>query len=391
MTGKRCVLIVDDQAHVLQMLGLIFQKAGFDVMTAQSGPEALAKVKETKPDLALLDVMMPDMSGIELCRQLRSQSATARLPIIMLSAKGDVPDKVDGFKAGADDYVTKPVARQELLARAQALLQRAQYKPTPTARIVAFVGAKGGVGTTTVAVNVATALQAVGNSMTLVELRSYPGTVLYHLNMTAKQDLGHLLAMEATELNEREINRRLVQHRTGVRVLAAPQDIEAHRLTAEHVSALLDILSFQTDYLFLDIPVMTGEAMRRTLERADQILLVTEPERTSVKAARAILEQLKQWAIFDQARVVMVSRAPSAMLMRRGEVENELGVAQEQGSTTKMGGSVVAMVPPTPEAFHQESRLGTPVVISKPELLAAKALIELAEWLVENVPVAASA
>ena len=93
-------------------------------------------ISEIKPDLIILDVMMPDMSGLEVCEQLRVNPATARLPIIMLSARGQVNDKVSGFKVGADDYVPKPVEPAELLARAQALLQRTVFEPhrPPSAR-----------------------------------------------------------------------------------------------------------------------------------------------------------------------------------------------------------------------------------------------------------------
>jgi len=102
----------------------IWQPVAPEVHLAAGGAVALSKVDEVNPDLMILDVMMPDMSGLEVCQQLRAQPTTARLPIIMLSAKGQAEDKVDGFEAGADDYVAKPVDPPELLARARALLLR---------------------------------------------------------------------------------------------------------------------------------------------------------------------------------------------------------------------------------------------------------------------------
>jgi DNA-binding response OmpR family regulator len=124
MKTKQRVLVIDDDPAALRLTGYIFQRAGYEVHEAANGTEGLAKVEEVKPDLVILDVMMPDVSGLEVCQQLRDRSGTAQLPIIMLSAKGQVNDKISGFQAGADDYVPKPVAPEELLVRARALLQR---------------------------------------------------------------------------------------------------------------------------------------------------------------------------------------------------------------------------------------------------------------------------
>lgn len=124
MITKPRVLIVDDDPAALRMIEYIFDRADYEVYLAATGPEALSKANEAKPDLVILDVMMPKVTGLEVCQRLRAQPALARLPIIMLSAKDQLEDKVNGFEAGADDYVSKPVEPQELLARAKALLHR---------------------------------------------------------------------------------------------------------------------------------------------------------------------------------------------------------------------------------------------------------------------------
>ncbi|MEJ2748239.1 MAG: response regulator [Anaerolineae bacterium] len=374
MSNKPRVLLVDDQPGVLEMLGLFFERAGFDVGKATDGQTALEIVGDTPPDIIILDVMMPGISGIEVCKRLRSQPKTARIPIIMLSAKGEVDDKVLGFEAGADDYVTKPVARQELLARANALLHRAQYAQVPTARIVTFVGAKGGVGTTTVAINVAAALNNEEKTVTLVELQAHPGTMLYHLNMALAQDLGDLLALEANELNWREVNRRVIQHASGLRLLTAPQDAAEYQLSLEHTQSIVDALTIRTDYLLLDIDSIAGKTMREVLDLTDLIVLITEPEIVSVKAARARLETLHDWSLSDRTRIVIVSRSPSATMMKRNEVETELGLPS--GSD-----KVIGIVPPASEAFQQASQVGIPVIINKPHLLSARALAEVANWI----------
>ena len=195
MAAKQRVLVIDDDPAALRLTGYVFQRAGYEVHLATNGADGLSKAEEVKPDLVILDVMMPDMSGLTVCQRLRSRPSTARLPIIMLSAKALVGDKVSGFQVGADDYVSKPVDAKELLARAGALLHRVAQTRPPAGRIVAVVGVKGGVGVTTVAVNMAVTLTAQSRSVVLAELRPYRGTVAYGLNLTPAQDLGGLLAI----------------------------------------------------------------------------------------------------------------------------------------------------------------------------------------------------
>jgi two-component system phosphate regulon response regulator PhoB len=118
------VLIVEDETALVELLRYNLEQTGFAVTVAYDGEEALAAVQEDAPDLILLDWMLPLMSGIEVCRQLRRQTATANLPIIMLTARGEEGDRVRGLDAGADDYVAKPFSPTELIARIRAVLRR---------------------------------------------------------------------------------------------------------------------------------------------------------------------------------------------------------------------------------------------------------------------------
>jgi two-component system phosphate regulon response regulator PhoB len=118
------VLIVEDETALVELLRYNLEQTGFLVSVAYDGEEALASVQEDPPDLILLDWMLPLMSGIEVCRQLRRQTTTANLPIIMLTARGEEGDRVRGLDAGADDYVAKPFSPTELIARIRAVLRR---------------------------------------------------------------------------------------------------------------------------------------------------------------------------------------------------------------------------------------------------------------------------
>jgi two-component system, OmpR family, phosphate regulon response regulator PhoB len=121
---KPLVLIVEDQEALVTMLRYNLENSGFRVNTAGDGEEALVAAAEEVPDLILLDWMLPLMSGIEVCRQLRSKADTRRVPIIMLTARGEEADKLRGLDSGSDDYITKPFSPAELIARINAVLRR---------------------------------------------------------------------------------------------------------------------------------------------------------------------------------------------------------------------------------------------------------------------------
>lgn len=133
---KPLVMIVEDEAALLTMLRYNLEKEGYRVCEATDGEEALTVVDEAKPDLILLDWMLPMMSGIEVCRQLRRKPSMKDVPIIMVTARGEESDKIRGLNTGADDYLTKPFSMPELLARVKALLRRAQ--PVPVKGMMSF-------------------------------------------------------------------------------------------------------------------------------------------------------------------------------------------------------------------------------------------------------------
>ncbi len=122
------ILIVEDEAPQAEMLRYNLEKAGYRVVVASSGEEALSRVELEIPDLVVVDWMLPERSGIDVCRHLRSRAETKRLPIIMLTARGEEGDRILGLDSGADDYVVKPYSPREMVARVKALLRRSQAR-----------------------------------------------------------------------------------------------------------------------------------------------------------------------------------------------------------------------------------------------------------------------
>jgi two-component system phosphate regulon response regulator PhoB len=134
------ILAVDDEADILQLLCYNLKGAGYGVIEARDGPEAIELAKEQMPDLIVLDIMLPNMEGTEVLRRLKRDEATVNIPVIMLTAKGEEVDKIVGFELGADDYITKPFSPRELVLRVKALLKRkgSSSDPAPPSEILSY-------------------------------------------------------------------------------------------------------------------------------------------------------------------------------------------------------------------------------------------------------------
>jgi DNA-binding response OmpR family regulator len=129
------ILVVEDDRDIAELVGRFLQKAGFAVELLSSGREAMTSISERPPDLLVLDLMLPQMGGLDICRAVRANDRTSAMPIIMLTARADEAERIVGLEMGADDYIAKPFSPNELVARVRALLRRAHRQPAPAGTI----------------------------------------------------------------------------------------------------------------------------------------------------------------------------------------------------------------------------------------------------------------
>jgi two-component system phosphate regulon response regulator PhoB len=131
------ILIAEDEADVQELVGLHLRNAGFVPVNAENGPEAIRRAREDAPSLIVLDIMLAGMNGLEVCKLLKADGATSRIPLIMLTAKAEEPDRIKGLELGADDYMTKPFSPRELVLRVKSVLRRAGPASQETPRLKA--------------------------------------------------------------------------------------------------------------------------------------------------------------------------------------------------------------------------------------------------------------
>jgi len=370
------ILLVDDDPVLLKTLGLAFHRAGYEVVVALDGPEALRKAEEKPPELIILDIMLPGMDGFEVCRRLRQLPGIEHVPIIMLSALGRVEDKLTGFSAGADDYLVKPVAPQEMLTRVQVLLARSarlmEVRRHAQSHILAFIGVKGGVGTTTLAVNVALIAARNGQRTVLIDLHPEGGLAAVQLGQVPRASLEDLIQHPADSIDEKLLERHLLPHRTGLRILPAPlvPRKNPNGLSPQHVHAILSQLTQHANRVIVDLPALLSPMTWATLQRANRIALVTEADSIAIGAARRWLELLEAEGIVRSiVHIVALNRIGGTTPYTKLQLEEMLG------------SEVVALIAHAPEQCLLASKNGVPVALQKRDTLLEQQLRELAKAL----------
>jgi len=360
----------------------MLQRRGYTILAAQGGAQALSKAESEQPNLIILDVMMPDLDGYEVTRRMRANTKTGHIPIIMFTAKTLVGDKVAGFQAGADDYLTKPIHPAELASRVEAVLQRsararADGDGVSHARIIGVMGVKGGVGTTTLAVNVGVAMSQMSNMeqpkrVSVVELNSSAGDLTVQMGITRSGGLHSMLTRKINDITSSAMDKTLVSHVTGTRFLVAPVEERAvgQNIPPEYSEAIIKQVAGLSDIVLLDLGSRIDDNVRAALNLCSRLVIALEPQRISVMLTRSLLAQLEKLSFgVDKVAIVVVNRTQSASSLSRGMLEGLLG------------NDIIAIIPPAPEVAFQAADQGEPIIMVQPGNIVSDQFRELARFL----------
>ena len=290
------ILIVDDDPIIIQITARVLTAGGYEVFKAANGPAALKQVDDLRPDLIILDVLMPEINGYDVCRRLRHLPTTAHLPIMMLTTQDSLEEKVRGFEAGADDYMTKPFQPAELQAHVKVLLRRALTTAgavTPLAgKIIAAFSLRGGVGVSSLAANLATGLAQLWNCPTaLVDLSLMAGHSALMLNLAQRNTWADLARLPIEDIDADRVSDLLMPHGSGAFLLAAPRKPEDSELiNGERVTRVLSLLRERYAYIVLDMPHDFRATTRAGLDLAHTILAILSPDLASVLSTASMLD-----------------------------------------------------------------------------------------------------
>jgi pilus assembly protein CpaE len=378
------ILIVDDDLDTLRLVGLMLQRQGYQISAANNGEQGLAKAVEEKPDLILLDVMMPDMDGYEVTRRLRLNPVTSSTPILMFTAKTQMDDKVVGFEMGADDYLTKPTHPSELQAHVRSLLARSVRKDENLGAgsrqadgyLVGVLSARGGLGVSSVASNLAAALFARTQAdVILVELVPGQGTIGLDLGLGDGKLLNELLSGSPAEITREKVQSSLLAHPSGIKLLPASENPRDLHLTAQghNYQTLVTRLSMLAPFVVLDMGTGLPPSSLKSLPICDEELIVVEGVSNSLHHARVLIDQILELGV-ERAKL-------SVILNNRVRSDSQMSVEQAQ---EELGYPIAAAITPAPELFVQAARMHTPAVLCQPNDPASEQFLSLADRILER-------
>lgn len=374
------VLLLEDDAGDARLAQIMLDQGAagqFELTCVTRLADALQCLQGHTFDVILSDLAVPDSKGLGTFEKLQAQAPN--LPIVVLSGLDDENTAMKAVQQGAQDYLIKGQVNRGLMVRSlRYAIERKRKLDVPVSRprgkVIAFVGGKGGVGTTTAALNVAAVLNQRGHSTILVEFRPYFGTLALMLRLTPAENLSHVLDLGPETISERDLSTRLIRTAFGVRVLFGPQKAEeSQRIEPETAGAILEALSGMAAYTILDLPCQPSLAAEVALRRANQVVLVVEREPISVTSSRVLLEVLRFWGVSKATvHVLAMSRASLTVPPDLPEIRSKIGC------------EIAGVIPPAADACLLAIQSGLPLVLSHPKHFAAEAFVEATQRLLNH-------
>ena len=374
------ILFVDDDGEIRPLMTMILTRLGHTPTMAARGQEGLNLALNSRFDLVILDLMMPDMDGFEVTRRLRADARTKDLPILIFTARTQPADQEGALQAGADGFLAKPIEPKEMSAKIAELLNPAARQPratgelaaspqsparlradaalpTLTNRVIVTLALRGGVGATTFAVNLAGGLTRAERRVCLMDLSPSGGLAALQLGLRPKASWADLPAKPDLT----NTGAALARHISGLFIVAAPPEPTRHSLARDTFYLMLGVL----DGVFADVVIRAApvldDATDAALRVAQLVLLVLSPEVGAVQTAIGTLQALPKLSVADhRIRVVLNHNTPDPVLTQ-SRVEKALG-------------RPVDLIIPYDRAQTAASAQGTPLILSQPNAPLAAAV-----------------
>ncbi|MBK8904220.1 MAG: response regulator [Anaerolineaceae bacterium] len=397
------VLVIDDHPETLNIIQRVLQQQGYNVLAARSGFRGLSLAESESPDLIMVDGMMPEMDGWEVCRRVRSTPKLADIPIIMFTAVDEAAQKLAGFDAGADDYLTKPTEPDELLERVRMILEDRTpkavddtrlHEPLPDKKkksvwdasgsvantisfpisgsVTAVLGARGGAGATTLAINLASSLASTGRQTTLVDLDLVQGHIALYLSQKHNSGLNRVLSQPESRWPE-VVQAELSKFNDHLNLLLTHSQLanEPLPLRPEQTLNLLQPLIKPGHHLVIDCGHQLTEVIESVLTQANQIIVCLRPERVALASARLLLEHLHEIA-------------PPATAVRAIMFDFSGLMAIPHESLEKfLNHPLTAVLPVSPTEMNQAVNKNIPLVQLNPQAKASLLIRQIAQQLIK--------
>jgi pilus assembly protein CpaE len=371
------VLLIDDEPFYYKLLNKPMKDAGHEFEYSKTGKDGLAKVSATKPDVIIVDLRLPDISGHDILERLRRDSEFSNIPVIVITARNELGDKLKAFELGADDYLVKPFQPEELVARMRILARRGKAMKIVSemeksdenlTTIVAVHSLRGGVGTTSIAVNLALAFNQIWAKETLlVDAVLSAGQVAMMLNSKPRYTWEDFAEVETKNIDDDMIQDIVGKHSGGLSFIAAPRSpIALDTFSDEFWQLVLGKLAKQYEFIVVDTAHDFADITIQMLNFASELVLVVAPEMSSLRAAMSTLDIYDKLGFPpEKIKVLLNSNSPIAGI-RRAQIEKVLNHP------------VDFVIPYEPEEVIRAVNFGEPFLLKKPELSISTTIEDMA-------------
>ena len=310
------VLLIDDEPFYYKLIRNALKQANYELEYAKSSSEGLAKIPSFVPEMLVVDLKLPDMDGLQILERLRRDPKFSYVPVIVITSKDELSEKLKAFELGADDYLVKPfqpeelVARMGILARRGKAIQFAQKETTKatTATMIAVHSLRGGLGCSSIAVNLGLAFQKLwGKPTLLIDGVLTAGQVALMLDAKPTATWENLVGLETENVDDVVVREIMCSHKSGIRYIAAPRyPIAADTFNHETLQFFIDEVKSHNDYVIVDTSHDFSDMTIHMLSMSSTILLVMAPELASLRTTMSAIEIYDRLGIsLDKVKIAL--------------------------------------------------------------------------------------
>jgi len=294
------VLLIDDEQFYYKLIQKKLKESDYELEYAKSGADGLAKIPSFDPGLLIVDLKMPEMDGFQILERLRRDAKFSHIPVVVITAKDELSEKLKAFELGADDYLVKPFQPEELVARMGILIRRGKaqmsgddsHKRITNSTIIAVHSLRGGLGCSSISVNLGLAFQKLWNKQTLlVDGVLTAGQIALMLNAKPHATWENLVGIREDNLDDMVVDEMMCEHDSGIRYVASPRfPIAADTFTNEILGLFMEKVKERNEFVVVDASHDFSDMAINMLNISSSIVLVMAPEMASLRSTMSALE-----------------------------------------------------------------------------------------------------
>jgi len=371
------VLLIDDEQFYYKLLSKNLKSSEYELEYASSGNDGLAKIPAFNPELLIVDLKLPGMDGFQILERLRRDSKFNHIPVIVITAKDELSEKLKAFELGADDYLVKPFQPEELVARmgilarrgrAMQYVQQMETQGKTNSALLTVHSLRGGLGCSSIAVNLGLAIHKLwGKQTLLVDGVLTAGQVALMLDAKPSATWENLVGVELENLDEIIVSEMMCSHKSGVRYIASPRyPIAADTFSSEILDAFAEQLRGANEFIIVDASHDFSDMTINMLSMSSMILLVMAPEMASLRTAVSALEIYDRLGIpLEKVKIILNNNSANAAIK---QVQLEKVLKRP----------VDFVLPYEAGEVNRALNFGQPFILSNPDLPICLALEKMA-------------